>query len=425
MNTKNYLMKYAFILIISIFLLPFKAQSEEPIIVGLCTDMELTEGREVKLVAEMAIEEINRNGGVNVEGKYRPFKLVAASSRDMQPGIPISDALMAYEKLLIKYKPVAMVPWLWGSEATLAAMDITAKYKVPYFINGSMSPKVPKKIASNYDLYKYNFKLNFNSIDMIGSYLGLLKTINKNFGFSKIFILNEEALWAKASGDYIEKTVKKWNGWEVAGHHSFPKGTTDYSSSLLKIKNSGAQIVAFFNSGPGGVVFIEQHRTMHIPTLITGMIPPISGHDMWKVHKGKIKGVILYTDSGTLPPIAIDEAQKFYSDFKAAGRRPPQSSHGLGCVYDGMYILKEAIERSNSLDPEKLVAEIEKTDRKGINGRIRFDKEDHSVKYGTNFEEESVPIWFQWKDSGKREIIYPKSISTGLIELPPGLKKNK
>lgn len=317
------------ILLILVFILPAPGHSAEPIVVGLCSDLELTEGGESKLVVQMAIDEINASGGVKIGGKMRPFKLVAASSRDMQPGIPISEALMAYEKLLITHNPCAMVPGLWGSEATLAGMDITAKYKIPYFINGSMSPKVPKKILSNYDAYKYIFKLNFNSIHCISGYLGLLKMINKEYGFNKVFILNEEALWAKATGSFIEKEVKKWSGWEVTGHQSFPKGTTDYSSSLLKIKKSGTQIVSFFNSGPDGVIFVDQHRSMRIPVLVTGMIPPVSGEEMWKVHKGKIRGAILFTDPGTLPPEAIPEAQAYYASFKKKAGRAPQSSHGM------------------------------------------------------------------------------------------------
>ena len=43
-----------------------------------------------------------------------------------------------------------------------------------------------------------------------------------------------------------------------------------------------------------------------------------------------------------------------------------------------MYILAEAIERAGSLDPDAIVAELEKTDRDGVMGRIRFD-EGHQV----------------------------------------------
>ena len=79
--------------------------------------------------------------------------------------------------------------------------------------------------------------------------------------------------------------------------------------------------------------------------------------------------------------------------------------------------MKEAIERAGSLDADAIVAEIEKTDRKGVMGRIKFD-EGHQVIYGTDPAETAVGAFFQWAEDGTRKIVYPKSIAEGEIVLP-------
>ena len=61
------------------------------------------------------------------------------------------------KKMLLTHKPHAIIPGFFTSEATLASMDITAKYKIPYLATIAMSPKFQSKILENYDAYKIQF----------------------------------------------------------------------------------------------------------------------------------------------------------------------------------------------------------------------------------------------------------------------------
>jgi branched-chain amino acid transport system substrate-binding protein len=88
-----------------------------------------------------------------------------------------------------------------------------------------------------------------------------------------------------------------------------------------------------------------------------------------------------------------------------------------------VYILKEAIERAGSLDGDKVVAELEKTDRVGAMGRIKFN-DGHQVVYGEDPKETALGCMVQWQ-SGKRVIVYPQAVAEGEIQLPEGLKAAK
>ena len=100
------------------------------------------------------------------------------------------------------------------------------------------------------------------------------------------------------------------------------------------------------------------------------------------------------------------------------------TGHGPAPAYESVYILAEAIERAGSLDPDAVVAQIKKTDRMGIMGRIRFD-EGNQVIYGFDPKETAVAAVFQWTDDGKRRIVLPESLADSKIQLPKGLKSAK
>jgi branched-chain amino acid transport system substrate-binding protein len=87
-----------------------------------------------------------------------------------------------------------------------------------------------------------------------------------------------------------------------------------------------------------------------------------------------------------------------------------------------VYVLKDAIQRAGSLDSNKVVEALEKTDMMGVYGRVRFDPKSHQIIPSTDPKEGAVGSILQWQD-GKRVVVYPKSIAMGEILLPPWMKK--
>jgi branched-chain amino acid transport system substrate-binding protein len=95
---------------------------------------------------------------------------------------------------------------------------------------------------------------------------------------------------------------------------------------------------------------------------------------------------------------------------------------GTSSSYMAVYVLKDAIQRAGSLDSNKIVDALEKTDIMGVYGRVRFDPKSHQILPSTDPKEGAVGSILQWQD-GKRVVVYPKSIATGEILLPPWMKK--
>jgi branched-chain amino acid transport system substrate-binding protein len=87
-----------------------------------------------------------------------------------------------------------------------------------------------------------------------------------------------------------------------------------------------------------------------------------------------------------------------------------------------VYVLKDAIERAGTLDPDKLVEAMEKTDMEGVYGRLRFDPKSHQVIPAFDPKEGAVGTILQWQ-AAKRVVVFPKSIAKGEFLIPSWMKE--
>ena len=130
------------------------ASAADPIVVAIPTSLGFLEGKESLGAVKMAVNEINAAGGVMVGGTKRPFKIETIDLRDAAAGVPVPEALLGLEKIILEKNPTAILVGPFRSEALLAGMDIIAKYKVPMLGTIAMSPASEAKIKKNPDKYK-------------------------------------------------------------------------------------------------------------------------------------------------------------------------------------------------------------------------------------------------------------------------------
>lgn len=401
------------------------ALAAEPIVIGVPTSLGFLEGKESLKAVEMAVDEINAKGGVMVGTVKRPFKIESIDIRDAAPGVPVPEALLGIEKIILEKKPVALVVGPFRSEALLAGMDIIAKYKVPMLGTIAMTPGTEAKIKKDPEKYKYIFRVSLNVIYWAKLLGGTMGTLKSQFGFNKVYLMNQDVLWARGTANAMKNRYFLKTGWEVLGHDQYPTGSSDFSSALMKAKAKGAGVLFTCFDMPESGVLVKQWKSMKVPALIAGFVSPMAGEVAWKTFDGKIGGLMnAIFELGNIPSKYYAPAKRFYDSYKKRYGKGIQSGHGPAPSYESVYILKEAIERAGSLDPDAIVAAVEKTDRMGVMGRIKFDK-GHQVIYGVNPGQAATACFFQWTEDGKRKIVYPKSLAEGEIVLPPWVKKVK
>ena len=74
--------------------MPKQARAEKPIVLGCPLSTAFLYGWDAERGIKLAVEEINAAGGVNVGGVKRPFKVEVMDTRDLEPGVPVSEALL-------------------------------------------------------------------------------------------------------------------------------------------------------------------------------------------------------------------------------------------------------------------------------------------------------------------------------------------
>jgi branched-chain amino acid transport system substrate-binding protein len=396
----------------------------EPIVIGVPTSLGFLEGKEGLFSVNMAVDEINAKGGVMVGGEKRPFKVESIDIRDAAPGVPVPEALLGMEKLILEKKPTALLVGPFRSEALLAGMDLIAKYKVPLIGSIAMTPATEAKIQENPEKFKYVFRSSLNVTGFVGLLVGTMKTLNGKFGFNKVYLMNQDVLWARGTAKGMEGWFKK-NGWEVLGHDEFPTGATDFSSGLMKINASGAQILFTCFDMPQSGILVNQWKSMKVPALMTGFISPMAGQGAWKTFNGKIGGLLnAIFELGNIGATKYPPATQFQDAYKKRYGKYTEAGHGPAPSYESVYLLKDAIEKANSLDADAIVAALEKADRKGVMGREKFSP-GHQVIFGVDPAETATGCFFQWSEKGQRIIVYPPALAEGEIQLPPWMKSAK
>jgi branched-chain amino acid transport system substrate-binding protein len=404
----------------------FSAYGAEPIVIGVPTSLGFVEGKEGLAVVEMAVDEINAMGGVKVGDEKRPFKVESIDIRDAAPGVPVPEALLGLEKIILEKKPAALLIGFFRSEALLAGMDILAKYKVPMLGTIAMTPASEGKIKKEPDKYKYVFRTCLNAKYLVSYLVGIMSFANKEFGFNKVYIMNQDVAWARATADGMVKNYFEKTGWTVVGQESYPTGASDFSSGLMKVRAGGAQVILPIFDMPQSGILVKQWNAMKVPALLAGFISPLAGPGAWKTFDQKIGGAINcnFELGSAVASQKVPKSVDFYYAYEKKYGKPMEAGHGPAPTYESVYILKEAIERAGSLDPEAIVAEIKKTDRMGVMGRIQFD-EGHQAIFGMDPDQAAVACVFQWTEQGDRINVFPEAIADGKIKLPAGLKSAK
>ncbi len=396
----------------------------KPIVIGAPLATAFLYGWDAERAMKLAAEEINAKGGVTVGKEKRPIKIEAMDTRDLEPGVPVSDALLVVEKLILEKNADFIVGGPVRSEAALAAMDLESKYKkVSILTTGALTPLYQKRIAEDYDKFKYCFRISGEVGWMVtGEFLPCLMGIKEKYGLNKLFIMVQDVAHARGGGDLVGKLAAE-KGWEIVGKEIYPTGTTDYSVGLLKAKKENAQVILIWMDMPESSILLKQWYDMKIPALPFGtIIAAAEQPGFWKATEGKGEYCLAsVVNAGNAPSHATPWTMKFVDAYKKKYGLEPEG-YGTSSSYMAIYTLKDAIERAGSLDSDKVVAALEKTDLMGVYGRIRFNPKNHQVIPSIDPKEGAVGTIFQWQ-AGKRVVVFPPKIAMGEVKLPPWMKK--
>jgi branched-chain amino acid transport system substrate-binding protein len=380
---------------------PFAA-AQSTIKIAVLGPMSQPQGEYHWFGAEMARDEINKAGGINVGGKRMHIELVRADTNEHQS---IPDATNAIERVITRDK----VDFLVGgfrSEAVLAMQEVAADYKKIFLGAGSAHPQLAQRVEQNYDRYKYWFRITpVNSTDLGKSLVGVLGSVagqirkDLNKPTPKIAILAEKAIWNEPIIKAMPPVFQKMQ-MEVVGTWQPSALATDVTAELSAIDRAGADIVFTLLSGPVGITVGRQMGERNMKAVAFGINVEAQKEEFWQAAAGKANYVATldtYAEVEMTP-----KTLPFIRAFRTRYGKPPIYTAG---THDAIQLLKEAIEKAGSTDADKLIPVMEKLSFTGAGGVIEFTK-GHDPVWGLG---KSTGIGVQWQD-GKKVAFWPPQV---------------
>lgn len=377
----------------------FPVWGADVIKIGVIGPMQFTQGEGHWNGATMAAEEINAKGGVQMGDKKLPIELVKVDSNEF---VSLPDATNAVELATSRHKVNFLVGG-FRTEAVLVMQDIAMDNKTIFIGCGAAHPKLCGKVKENYDRYKYWFRVTpINSRYLVKVDFILLGMVAKimakelNIPKLKVAIVAEKAVWCDPIVGIAQKNLPKM-GMEVVGVWRPSPVATDVTAELSAIQSSGAHIIFTSFSSSVGITFAKQWGELKIPAAAVGINVEAQKDGFWAATGGKGNYTLTINTYGRVK--ITDKTIDFFDTYRKKFKEAPNYTAG---TYDAVNILADAITKAGSLDPDKLVPVIEKTDRNVAAGRLVFDQT-HDVTWGPGY---ITSVGTQWQN-GKNMVVWP------------------
>jgi len=382
-------------------LISFGAQAQT-IKIAILGPMAFVQGEHHWYGAEMARDEINKAGGIDVGGKRMRIELVRADTNEIQS---VPDATNAVERVVTRDK----VDFLIGgfrSEAVLAMQEVAMDYKKLFLGVGAAHSKLGLNVEQNYDRYKYWFRVSpTKDVDLARTLFAVLGAIGAQIRSDlktetpKVAILAEKAVWTEGLVAAAQKTLPALK-MEVVGLWQPSAVATDVTAELSAIDRAGAHIVFTMLSGPVGISVGRQMGERNMKAVAWGINVEGQKEEFWQAAAGKAQYV------STLDTYSeVEYTPKTIPFVKAYQARFKKFPTYTAATYDAIMLLKEAIENVGSTDADKLVAFIEKVEHVGTGAVATFDKR-HDLVWAIG---KTSGIAVQWQE-GRKVPFWPPNI---------------
>lgn len=377
------------------------AHAQDPIKLGIIAPFDTPPGDGLVNAARMAAEDINAAGGID----GRPVELIIRNDQ-----YEASVGVDAYRRLALRDGVVAVLGTA-SSGVSMGIIDHMARNRVPFISTGAASLQLSEKVAENYDRFKYWFRV-MHTTDDIAESVGdwAVNFLHGELGYTRAAILSENALWTDGVIPRIKAMMEKAD-IEIVAEEFFDLDTRDFRPILSRIENRGAEFIIDFSSHVDGATYVRQWGQLEGP-IMGGLNASGTSSRFWNDTEGGAIGHADLIQGGyrvALTPKTIEWYDRYTETY---GVSPDYTT---GYTYDAMFIVKEAIERAGSTDPDAFVEAMEATDYTGVAGRWVFD-EKHDPLFGPDYR---IMGMTQWQEGGEREVVWPEALKTGDFILLP------
>lgn len=293
---------------------------------------------------EMAVDEVNRNGGIN----GTKLKLEIQDSRTSP-----TEAVNAMHFFLTTSRPIAIFTTL--TSVCNALIPITEKEKTILFANSTL-PGITEK-------GRYVFR---NIANLSGDISAAVEYCVKNFGKKPVGIIwrnDDFGVW----GSKKFKELYESKQGQVTASESFEPNTNDFKTHITKLAERKPDIIYILAYSEAGI-FIKQARELGCKWQFIG-ITTLGDPEVGRIAGDALNGAI-FTESAFDPNANKESIKAYRAEYQK--RYGENSEVWAATFYDAVKIFALAVEKAGT-DPDKLRDTlIGFRDYPGISGNTTF-----------------------------------------------------
>ena len=352
------------------------------------------QGQLKKMGAEMAIDEINSQGGIKALGGA---KIVL---READAGDSVEKAVSAAQRILTREKISAGIG-SWLSSFTLGVTEVAERLQVPW-LTLSYADNITERG------FKYTFQTSPVSSQQAEQALDLVVELGKknNQPIRKAALVGDNTAATVFFFKPLREKLLKEKGIELVVDEVWTPPLADATSIVQKLRSTQPDLVFYGATNfPDSIQVLQKVKEFGVKTHIQGV-------GAWLVTPEYVTTVgkeLLDSIQAVVASHPLKGQEELVKKFVQRTGEPFMTQDPL-CTYAHVWLIKEAIEQAKSADPKAIrdaLAKIDLTTGPAAGalapGRIRFD--DRGRRIG------AVPLIVQWQ-KGEPFTVVPTNLAT-------------
>jgi len=219
-----------------------------------------------------------------------------------------------------------------------------------------------------------------------------------------VAVVNEDTLFSKAAASGAAELAKK-KGLQVVYQEAYPKGNTDFSALLTKVKAQNPDVIAAATYFDDAVALTRQMRELGVNPKMYGVTV---GGDLPEFYDTlKQNAEYIYGATQWEPTLPYPGNQEFFEAYKKDFGHEPSYHSAAG--YAGCMIYADAVKRAGSLDSDKVREQLLKLETKTLFGDYKVDAD--------GFQLAHKMVTFQWQGE-KKVTVWPDELAKGKPKFP-------
>ncbi|MCY4236742.1 MAG: amino acid ABC transporter substrate-binding protein [Rhodospirillaceae bacterium] len=361
-----------------------------------------TNGIHAKNGYNIAVDLINKRGGVKVGGKSYKLKIIYYDDEST----PARGAQLA--ERLIRQDGVKYMLGPYSSGLTKAIAPVTEKYRIPMVEAEGASRSLFTKG------YRYLFAVLSTSEQYLASAIQLAAEIADRNGKKrsdvKIAMAFENDPFSLDVRAGVLADIRRL-GMRVVIDDRLPRDLSDMSATLTKVRALQPDLLVVSGHSKGAATAARQVKELKIATPMIAMTHCESAKIVSK-FSAAVNGFLCPTQwaetlsyTGEYFGSAAAFDNKFKATFSGYRTVPYQSAQAAAAVL----VWKDAFERANGFDPEKVRDAIAATDMVTFYGPIKFSEAGNNI---------AKPMVLRQIQDGRYVVVAPSKWASHKVQWP-------